>query len=216
MHRSIPSLAAAATLVLVSASLFGILALLLKNGHTIGWDKPILVHLEHRVPFASDLVWPAAAIGPAIGVIAVLVLVQRQRHLYAGLWILAIGGALLLDPFFKHLVGRPPLRPVSTGFSFPSGSAMVLVAALIALGATSRIARRPPIVIAAIVVALTQGAILVSTQWHYPSDVVGGWLLTIAWTASVVCVVLCLSSRSAKGRLADRLESSGGTTDSGV
>ena len=95
------------------------------------------------------------------------------------------GGVIALDPVLKELVARPALNPTSSGYSLPSGSAMVLLAATMAVIASVPASRRPQVAAGGAALVLYQGAMLVSIRWHYPSDVVAGWCVTIAWLAAI-------------------------------
>jgi undecaprenyl-diphosphatase len=88
------------------------------------------------------------------------------------------------------------LSPAET-YSFPSGHAFVatvfcaLVAAGFMAGQTSR-AKRHAIAAMAILVSLAIGFSRVYLGYHYPSDVVGGWLLAVAWlTLAKLTLVGC-------------------------
>jgi undecaprenyl-diphosphatase len=99
-------------------------------------------------------------------------------------------GALLLDPSVKTLVGR--LRPVvhapvaaAPGNSFPSGHALGSIVVygaltLVFLAAVSPRRRKLVIAIPAVVV-LAVGVTRIALGVHYLSDVLGGWLLGVAW-----------------------------------
>ena len=135
-------------------------------------------------------IWQLAA-GIAI---AVLMAVWDRR---AG-WLLLIGsGASLLDNLIKVLVARQ--RPASdlvhvlnpaTGYSFPSGHAVfytwvaVLLAA--ALAPLLKPAARPILWSVAGLVILIGCTARVYDGVHWPSDVVGGFLLALAWCAFVL------------------------------
>lgn len=119
-----------------------------------------------------------------------IVLVTRRRFRLALYLAVAGVGALILDPTLKALVGR--LRPVVAdpiahggGNSFPSGHALgsfVCYGALILvfLPALHGRWRRVAVTVAAIVIVAI-GVTRIMLGVHYLSDVVGGWLLGVAW-----------------------------------
>ena len=99
-------------------------------------------------------------------------------------------GALALDPSLKALVGR--LRPVvdvpvaaGGGNSFPSGHALGSIVAygallLVFLPAIRPRWRRPAIGLVAVLV-FAIGLTRIALGVHFVSDVLGGWLLGLAW-----------------------------------
>jgi len=130
-----------------------------------------------------------------IGAVAVVALFIFERR--AG-WLLLIGSiSSVLDNIIKLVISRqrPPadlvhiLNP-TTGFSFPSGHAVFftwlsfMLAFSLAPRFTPRI--RPILwIVAGIVIVLT----CIARVWagaHWPSDVLGGVLLGIGWSAFVL------------------------------
>ncbi|MEV1289564.1 phosphatase PAP2 family protein [Micromonospora sp. NPDC049679] len=124
-----------------------------------------------------------------VGAAVVGLFIRRQPRLAIYLIVTGIG-ALLLDPSLKLLVGR--LRPIvevpvlhAPGNSFPSGHAlgsMVVYGALLlvflpALGRRSR--GFAAALVATVVVAV--GFTRIALGVHFVSDVLGGWLVGVAW-----------------------------------
>ena len=116
-------------------------------------------------------------------------LLRRRFRLGAYVAVTGIGLAVL-DPAVKALVERPRPLPdfavaVAPGPSFPSGHAMTSlvtygVLLLVFLPAIAPRWRRPVIALAAAIVVVV-GVTRVALGVHYPSDVVGGWLLGSVW-----------------------------------
>ncbi|HEX2772044.1 MAG TPA: phosphatase PAP2 family protein [Micromonosporaceae bacterium] len=116
-------------------------------------------------------------------------LIRRQGRLAVYLMVTG-AGALLLDPATKALVDR--LRPVVdvkigayAGSSFPSGHALGSLVAygallLVFLPAIPRRWRSPAIALVVTIVA-TVGLTRIALGVHFVSDVIGGWLLGLAW-----------------------------------
>jgi len=115
-------------------------------------------------------------------------------------WLMFIGaGASLLDNLIKVLVARQ--RPASdlvhvlnpaTGYSFPSGHAVFYtwVAVMLAAALAPRLqpAARPFLWLVAALVILIAGTARVYDGVHWPSDVIGGFLLALGWCAFVLWV----------------------------
>ena len=121
-----------------------------------------------------------------------LVAAWRYRQDLRLLPLAATMGLLLpIDAVTKFLVHR--LRPQGAGFGFPSGHAMVsMTAALLVGGAVwpaldGRRKAWATVLVAAFVSAVAVG--LVGRGWHWPSDILGGWLLAAAysgWTLPLI------------------------------
>jgi undecaprenyl-diphosphatase len=126
-----------------------------------------------------------------VTVSAAIMLIRRQYQLTMYLVVTGLG-ALALDPVIKLLVGR--LRPVvpvrietAPGNSFPSGHALDAtvfygVMLLVFLPIIPPRLRKPVTGLAVALVAMI-GASRVALGVHYPTDVIGGWLLGLAWLA---------------------------------
>jgi undecaprenyl-diphosphatase len=110
----------------------------------------------------------------------------RREALFFGLSVAGAGGLIL---FVKGFLARP--RPdlfeplMHTGsFSFPSGHSLGTAAFLSSLALVwwRRSPRyRLPFAVFAALAALGVGLSRVYLQVHYPSDVLAGWLLGLAW-----------------------------------
>lgn len=122
----------------------------------------------------------------------VLVALARQRPRLA----LALAVVLALAPLsaeiLKPLLAYPHVRIGYTQIgpgSFPSGHSTA--AAVLAISAVLVAPRRarPIVAMLAGAFALAVGAALLIRAWHMPSDVLGGYLLALSWTALAVAAV---------------------------
>jgi undecaprenyl-diphosphatase len=99
----------------------------------------------------------------------------------------AAAGPLIAVPLLKPVFPRPLLHAGAAGASyFPSGHAagsIAVVAALVLLVGSSR-RRRYPAAAGAVLVA-AYGFSLFFLRSHYPTDVLAGWCLGVAWVATL-------------------------------
>ena len=179
-----------------------------QEGDTTRFDRWVLQSLRR----ADD---PAVPIGPAwlreagldftalgshaivlLVVVAVAGFVALKRQ-WRVMWLVLAAslGAMALSAVAKHVIGRerpdvvPHLSEVSTP-SFPSGHATLAAAVYLTLGAvlaqvvTGRWPRAYCLLLSAFV-AIAVGLSRVYLGVHYPTDVLGGWSLGLAW--ALVC-----------------------------
>jgi membrane-associated phospholipid phosphatase len=187
-------------LALVVFVLFAVDTYLVVNYGVLPLDLAITTFIQQLNwgPLVYPMEWINASAGiwqVLIGVVAVVALFIYERR--AG-WLMLIGSiSSLLDNVIKLVISRqrPPADLVhiltpSTGFSYPSGHAVFFtwMSFMIAVSVAPRIKPvfRPIIwVLAAIVIVLT----CIARVWagdHWPSDVLGGVLLGIGWSAFVL------------------------------
>ncbi|MEV7623508.1 phosphatase PAP2 family protein [Actinoplanes sp. NPDC089786] len=176
---------------------FGLLLLLVRGrwAPLTGFDVAIADGLNAVVsPYVGLLRWFSQLGGRPfmfwLVVLAVLVLLIRRRWRLA-LYLVVTGvGALLLDPSLKALVGR--VRPVvetpvahAPGNSFPSGHAlgsMVVYGALVLVFLPAVPPRWRKVFVGFLgLIVLLIGFSRVALGVHYTTDVLGGWLLGVAW-----------------------------------
>jgi membrane-associated phospholipid phosphatase len=185
---------------LVVFVLFAIDTYLVVANDVLPFDVPIARFIQQLnwgpVVYPMELINASAGIWQVlIGAVAVVGLFIWERR--AG-WLMLIGSiSSLLDNIIKLIISRqrPPadlihiLSP-TTGFSFPSGHAVFFtwMAFMIAVSLAPKI--RPvfrPVMWALVVVVIVLTCI--ARVWagaHWPSDVIGGVLLGIGWSAFVL------------------------------
>ncbi len=166
-------------------------------------------HLLRRVaemtrPWPLVLSETASLFGtaPLVAVITAVVgasLARERRWSDIVLLIVAVVGAVLLSPLTKHLVSRARpttfFRTSATGYSFPSGHALNVTCLALALGFILwRLPWHRAVKIAwtltLVVYAACVGASRVVLGVHYPTDVLGGFLLGAAWATLLMALVL--------------------------
>jgi undecaprenyl-diphosphatase len=162
-------------------------------------DVPIVRYVaEHRVDWLTASMRMITDVGGDVSLLIVVlaagVILRRQTSSWRPLLaLLAIAvGAIELERLIKLIVARP--RPPAgwrvfheKGWSFPSGhathsaavygSVAYLATHIRALGRRARVA----IWVTAIGACLLIGVSRVYLGAHWPTDVVGGWMLAIVW-----------------------------------
>ncbi len=188
------------------------------EGETRHFDEAVLLALR-------DPHDPADAIGPpafeeavrditSLGGVAVLTLVVAivvgylvlvgKRHAVWLVLVASLGGALL-STVLKDVFGRPrpsvvPHLMYAGNASFPSGHSLLSAVIYLTLGSLlDRLVERPAVrlYVLSIAILLTGlvGCSRVYLGVHYPTDVLGGWAVGLAW--AVAC---WLTARWLQGR----------------
>jgi membrane-associated phospholipid phosphatase len=142
-------------------------------------DTPLNAHVD----VFGLLLHPAVQLIGFLAVVAIVVVTAvRARARLAIFAAVGVGGAVVLAPLLKEIVQRPPVDVGDAGYSFPSGHAMrsMAAAAVLVVGTWRTPWRWQTTLVAAIVVVLV-GIAVVYHEWHWASDVLGGWCVAIAW-----------------------------------
>jgi undecaprenyl-diphosphatase len=170
-----------------------------REGDTQAFDEAML-HLidEHRVAWVERSLLEITALGTGLVVMMVVgtaaMFLWLTRHRYSSMLLLvATAGGLLLNNILKYTFKRPRPQvfewvdsPVTS--SFPSGHAMsaaivyVTVAYLAARLMKRRVFRLLTMLAAFLLIALI-GLSRMYLGVHYPSDVLGGYVIGIGWAA---------------------------------
>jgi membrane-associated phospholipid phosphatase len=195
----------AAAIVLVAVPFSSLLFQVLAKGPVTRLDGEVANDLNARVSGHPTWVGALQLISwfgrPPILVFlvaaAVFYTIRRgRRRLTIFLVVTPLGGAIV-DSLVKILVNRP--RPVvdnpiahAIGKSFPSGHAMSSMVTygsliLVFLPAVARV-RRPIALLVTAVMTLGIGISRLFLGVHFVSDVVGGWVLGLAWLLGAVAV----------------------------
>jgi undecaprenyl-diphosphatase len=152
--------------------------------------SPLLTLLAEKVTWLGTL-----GVLVPFGVIAVAVLAHAGRRNGAVLLTVFMAGAVVLENGLKFSFQRmrpPPFfgsEPVT--YSFPSGHALFSLCfygglAIVVARAVLPAAMRTGLWIATVLLVLAIGGTRIYLGVHYPSDVLGGYLVAIAWIAIVL------------------------------
>lgn len=185
-------------LALAGTAVFALLAEQVMEGGTQRFDNAVLLWMnEHANPRLDIVAMEVTSLGSGVvtwmivAVSSVFLWTSRHRYSVLLLWVAVVGGSAL-NATLKGIFERPrpelfPWRVPHAGqSSFPSGhsmGAMVMYATLAYLVArleSTPALRRLTFVFAAILVSLI-GASRMYLGVHYPSDVLGGFVIGLAW-----------------------------------
>ncbi len=120
-----------------------------------------------------------------------IALLRRRPALAIGAGIVVLG-ANITTQTMKAYLERPDLvtgTAPDTG-AFPSGHVTVAMSLAMALVLVTPAALRWTATLAGWAYASGVGVAVIALDWHRPSEVVGAYLVSVAWTAGVAAVVL--------------------------
>ena len=165
---------------------FAVLAEDVVEGRPLGLDRTLSSFVRDNAAgfpgrLGDDDLQLAAFVGVSVAV-AVLVALLAKRKLRVALFgVTALGGAFLLETALKDAFHRPGLGAAADEDSFPSGGAMgsmALLAVVVLVVGENR--RRLVLGVFGGCLLLAYGASIVYLRWHYPSDVLAGWSLSLS------------------------------------
>jgi len=185
-------------------ALFGALAGEILEGDTQAFDRKILLSMRHSpslAPIGPPAVQEAARDTTALGGTLVLTLVTLASAIYLlldgkrrmALFVLAsVSSGLLAATVLKLLFNRPrpelvPHAAYASTSSFPSGHSMMSALTYLTLGALlARSQERKRLKAFAMLLAATLtflvGLSRIYLGVHWPTDVLAGWSVGVAWT----------------------------------
>lgn len=209
--------------VLAPLALFALLAEDVSEHDVFGWDTSILHFMEHvQTPALTAVfkVFTYAGSGPGVTVLllaVVALLLARHRTRDAVFMAVATGSCMALNVALKSTFDRPrpdlfPHLVSVSSSSFPSGHTMAsmgFATAVVVVAWHTRYRRAAGL--AAATFAVIVGLSRIYLGVHYPSDVVAGWAVAIAWVIGVKLVFDAFAdSRSSRDESSDEEEDAGG------
>jgi membrane-associated phospholipid phosphatase len=185
---------------------FALLTAQVLEGGASAWDRTLFRYLyngdsdwlDRGTPGQSDPVLNAAA--PVFHVLAdsrgllllvaaiLVVLIVLRRGRAAAFFTVAVALTAAV-PGLKQLVGRPSPFPQPHDPSFPSGHATLSMSIAACVVVFVRPGRWRWLAAAlGAVLVLAVGIAVISDSGHWPSDVLAGWCLALAWVAVLYAV----------------------------
>jgi membrane-associated phospholipid phosphatase len=212
------ALLAAIGVVVVRLLAFGVPALHHADAVTlhdfIGLDRESIYYTISDVAHIADPA-PYGLLG--LFMIGVALAQGRMRAAAAAFTVL-LGTAITTDYVLKPLLAAPRydavlgLRQVP-GASFPSGHATASMALALCAILVASPRFRPYVAALGAVFAIAVSYAFLTLGWHYPSDVLGGYLVAGAWTGLAVAAMRfsgtrwpAHTGREAAGRLLSRVQ----------
>ena len=180
----------------------------------ISLDRESIYRLVSDVAHVADPA-PYGLIGALLIGIA---LVEGRVRVAAAVFVVLLGTAVTTDYILKPLLAAHRYDAV-LGFrqvpdaSFPSGHATASMALALCAILVASPRFRPYVAALGAVFAIAVSYAFLTLGWHYPSDVLGGYLVSAAWTAAAVAALRfadarwpARSGRQAAGRLLSRVQ----------
>jgi membrane-associated phospholipid phosphatase len=165
-----------------------------------GWDRELADRLYRETRSRHDEIDHLLRLGDVGGTALLILLVGglaiRGRRSTAFVIAATTAGVLALDLLANALLGDVELDPPNNATFTPSGHAMasVAVAGSVTLALSTKRYRAAVAALGAIAVA-GYGVAVVARNWHYPSEVIAGWSLALAWLAALWWVAAWLGER---------------------
>ena len=158
-------------------------------------------HVSRLVDFLLAAGGEPHALVPLVFLLAAILLLYVARRSGDAFFLAAaVGGALIFAPLLKLGFERPPLEGDTSTRYFPSGHAtgsFGVIAALVLICWPTRL--RWAVLGVGLFFVPLYGAALVYSLGHYPSDVVAGWSIGLAWVTALYAMrVAHLSSARAR------------------
>lgn len=200
-RRVVARLGAAFMLLIVPLAIFAELADDVRDKEPIGFDAAIQAWTHSlSAPWLDVLLALLTQLGGVMAIVViaaglVLILLSRGRQRMASIVLFGVGGAAVINTILKLIFERT--RPdvwehlvVEHSYSFPSGHAMASSAlALAVIAITWRTRWRWLTLVAGSAYVILIGFSRVYLGVHYPSDIVAGWCISLAWVAMVALII---------------------------
>ena len=148
----------------------------------------VIAHLADPAPLVLFL-GAIAAVGLYLG---------RREHVVAA--IAAVGCAAVASQVFKVVLAHPRIDPLYLSLheaALPSGHAVAAMSVAVAAVVIAPRSLRVPAAVGGALFAIAVGISVVSLGWHYPADVLAGYLLAVGFGLAALAVLRVRSPEGA-------------------
>jgi membrane-associated phospholipid phosphatase len=205
--RNVKSPLAACLACAIALGLLTLLALGLAVGRDV--DVRLFLELAEDEPSGDTLADAVASFGDPLPMLVLLTVacaigLLRGRPRSALAAVLVVVGAnvttqllkaLLAHPRVKLAIGGDPFEPNT----FPSGHTTAAASIAVAYAFVAPAALRDLVLTLGAAFALAVGASVVVIGWHYPSDVLGAYLVVACWGFAVLAAMRAIAPRRPRG-----------------
>lgn len=188
---------------LISFIIFIILLIIILKNEQIIIDNYIINIFKNKNNILTNIMKTITFLGSATGIIiiTILLLITIKNKKIKNLIILNLIISTILNQILKYAIQRPrPNNPLiqEIGFSFPSGHSMVSLAfygLLTYLILKSNKKHKKILSILLIILIILIGLSRIYLQVHYPTDVLGGFLIAISYLTIFIETTKPLNSK---------------------
>ncbi|WP_407541078.1 phosphatase PAP2 family protein [Deinococcus radiomollis] len=189
-----------AVLVGLPLLLLGMIADNVRDNQPFAWESPLMVSLRANAPsWFRSVARAFSTIGSAKVMLPFCALLTLwlwfRSHAVARYFLLSVSGAVILNTLLKLFFGRarPQVIPwlwQEGDSSFPSGhSSMAAALAVTVVALLWRTPWRWPVLVLGVIYTVIMGLSRVYLGVHYPTDVLAGWALGVAWAVGVAVLL---------------------------
>lgn len=161
----------------------------------VALQRPSLIGIEQSI---VDTVGPPL-FGVTVPALAIVALMRRRPKLVPAIAVILLGSNLSTEVLKHVLPGHTivlPGSPLLAGGSFPSGHATACMSLVLCAVLVVPAGLRVPLATAGAGYALLVGCSVLVMASHYPSDVIGGFLMAALWTLAAIVVLQRGSKRA--------------------
>ena len=178
--------------VLLPLSIFLSLANHVRDSALLATERSVLLFLHgFEAPWLDHVALVTSMAVTVIGLLVLGWLLLRRQWRTALFWLTAVGGAAIINSIVKKAIRRPrpelwDLVAPHSSFGFPSGHAMQSMAIAVALVVLFRHSKsRPQVLAVGCLFVLLVASCRMYLGLHYPTDVMAGWMLSLAWVTAL-------------------------------